>query len=234
MNLNQIESKLKELRIKKNITQEELAKQLYLSRQAVSRWETGKSIPDYQTLISICEFYNVNINYFFEDNNLQDKKSYFDLILENFNKQKTINKFKHTILFLIVFIVIIFSLFYTLYTFNKNNIYELEYRSNDLVCNNGLIVTSPRKIIFKPCVLNFANNIEIKDLELYYYENNKKRLIVSGGTSILNFTWKDKRNVSELFNYRKINIDNAVPNIYIDITTVDNDKKIIILNSRKI
>ena len=89
MNLNQIESKLKELRIKKNITQEELAKQLYLSRQAVSRWETGKSIPDYQTLISICEFYNVNINYFFEDNNLQDKKSYFDLILENFNKQKT-------------------------------------------------------------------------------------------------------------------------------------------------
>ena len=115
-----------------------------------------------------------------------------------------------------------------------NNIYELEYRSNDLVCNNGLIVTSPRKIIFKPCVLNFANNIEIKDLELYYYENNKKRLIVSGGTSILNFTWKDKRNVSELFNYRKINIDNAVPNIYIEITTVDNDKKIIILNSRKI
>ena len=63
---------------------------------------------------------------------------------------------------------------------------------------------------------------------------NKKRLIVSGGTSILNFTWKDKRNVSELFNYRKINIDNAVPNIYIEITTVDNDKKIIILNSRKI
>ena len=44
MSLNEIGAKLKELRIKNNITQDELARNLYLSRQAVSRWETGKSI----------------------------------------------------------------------------------------------------------------------------------------------------------------------------------------------
>ena len=70
MSLNEIGAKLKELRIKNNITQDELARNLYLSRQAVSRWETGKSIPDYQTLILICKFYNVNMNYFFDDNNV--------------------------------------------------------------------------------------------------------------------------------------------------------------------
>lgn len=64
MSLNEICAKLKELRIKNNITQDELARNLYLSRQAVSRWETGKSIPDYQTLILICKFYNVNMDYF--------------------------------------------------------------------------------------------------------------------------------------------------------------------------
>ena len=42
MSLNEIGTKLKELRINNNITQDELASNLYLSRQAVSRWETGE------------------------------------------------------------------------------------------------------------------------------------------------------------------------------------------------
>ena len=104
MSLNEIGAKLKELRIKNNITQDELARNLYLSRQAVSRWETGKSIPDYQTLILICKFYNVNMNYFFDDNNVKDKKYYFNLAFENFNKQKIINKFKITIIFINIYI----------------------------------------------------------------------------------------------------------------------------------
>lgn len=234
MSLNEIGTKLKELRIKNNITQDELASNLYLSRQAVSRWETGKSIPDYQTLILICKFYNVNMDYFFDNNNVKDKKYYFNLVFENFNKQKIINKFKIIIIILIVFVIIIFSLFYTLYTFNKNNIYELKYRSNELVCNSGLIITSPKKIIFKPCVLSFSDGAEINNIEIYYYEQNDKRIILSGGPNILNFTWKDKRNVSELFNYGKINIDNNLPNIYLKITTEDNVEKTIILDSRKI
>ncbi|UKI28712.1 MAG: hypothetical protein L6V78_07550 [Clostridium sp.] len=52
-----------------------------------------------------------------------------------------------------------------------------------------------------------------------------KRTILSGGPNILNFTRKDKRNVSELFNYGKINIDNNLPNIYLKITTEDNVEK---------
>lgn len=137
-------------------------------------------------------------------------------------------------IFSLIFVIIIFSLFYTFYTFNKNNIYELEYRSNELVCNSGLIITSPKKIIFKPCILSFSDGTEINNIEIYYYEQNDKRTILSGGPNILNFTWKDKRNVSELFNYVKINIDNNLPNIYLKITTEDNVEKTIILDSRKI
>lgn len=234
MCLNEIGAKLKELRTKNNITQDELASKLYLSRQAVSRWETCKSIPDYQTLILICKFYNVNMDYFFGNNKVKDKKYYFNLVFENFNKQKIINKFKIVIIVLIVLVIIIFSLFYTFYSFNKNNIYELEYRSNELVCNSGLIITSPQKIIFKPCVLNFSNDVEIKNIEIFYYEQNDKRMILSGGTNILGFTWKDKRNISELFNYGKINIDNDLPEIYLKITTTDDVEKTIILDSIKI
>ena len=57
---------------------------------------------------------------------------------------------------------------------------------------------------------------------------------IISGTNILDFTWKDKRKFSELFNYVKINIDNNLPNIYLKITTEDNGEKTITLDSRKI
>ena len=38
------------LRIKKGLSQEELAEKVFVSRQAVSRWETGETIPNIDTL----------------------------------------------------------------------------------------------------------------------------------------------------------------------------------------
>ena len=40
------EEKIVELRKQKNLSQEELAEQLGVSRQAVSRWELGQTLPD--------------------------------------------------------------------------------------------------------------------------------------------------------------------------------------------
>lgn len=37
---------IRRLRTAKHMTQEELAEQLYITRQAVSAWETGKALPD--------------------------------------------------------------------------------------------------------------------------------------------------------------------------------------------
>ena len=43
------------LRKKKGITQEELAEQMYVSRQTISRWETDSVYPDVETVIKLCE-----------------------------------------------------------------------------------------------------------------------------------------------------------------------------------
>ena len=55
--------KIKELRIFNKMTQEELAKLLYVSKQAVSKWEKGVTLPDIENIIKICELFNVDINY---------------------------------------------------------------------------------------------------------------------------------------------------------------------------
>ena len=52
--------KLQQLRIGKNLTQQQLAEQLYVSRTAISKWESGKAILTLESLkcISKIFFYN--------------------------------------------------------------------------------------------------------------------------------------------------------------------------------
>ena len=53
---------LHELRTKKGLSQDELARELFVTRQAVSRWETGETVPNTDTLKLLSKFFNVSIN----------------------------------------------------------------------------------------------------------------------------------------------------------------------------
>lgn len=52
---------IKQLREKKGITQESLAEQLSVTRQAVSNWENGKTQPDIETLNKIASVLEVSV-----------------------------------------------------------------------------------------------------------------------------------------------------------------------------
>ncbi len=54
--------KLKELRFSKNVTQEELARHLVISAQAVSKWERGTGYPDIMMLPRIAAFFDVSVD----------------------------------------------------------------------------------------------------------------------------------------------------------------------------
>ncbi|AEM79783.1 helix-turn-helix domain-containing protein [Thermoanaerobacter wiegelii] len=55
--------RLKELRKEKNLTQEDLAKILGISRSTIAGYETERKEPDYETLKKIADFFNVSIDY---------------------------------------------------------------------------------------------------------------------------------------------------------------------------
>lgn len=54
--------KLQELRRRRGLTQEELADTLYVSRTAVSRWESGRGYPNIDSLRDISTFFSVSID----------------------------------------------------------------------------------------------------------------------------------------------------------------------------
>ena len=52
---------LKELRKEKELTQEQLAEHFNVSRRSVSRWETGKTLPDVDILIEMADYYEIDL-----------------------------------------------------------------------------------------------------------------------------------------------------------------------------
>lgn len=55
--------RLKEERIHKGLTQTELAKTLYLGQTSVSKYESGKQIPETPTLQKIADFFDISVDY---------------------------------------------------------------------------------------------------------------------------------------------------------------------------
>ena len=76
MNTNLISRYLQRLRREQGFTQEELAQTIHISRQAVSKWETGAAIPDLDTLLKLSRLYGLTINEILEprisDSEVQD------------------------------------------------------------------------------------------------------------------------------------------------------------------
>ena len=61
MNID-IGSTIKTLRLSKSMTQEQLAKALHVSAQAVSKWENGKSYPDIHSLLLLSALFDVSLD----------------------------------------------------------------------------------------------------------------------------------------------------------------------------
>ena len=81
--------KLQQLRKQKGLTQEELAAHLFVSRAAVSKWESGRGYPNIDSLKAIAKFYGVTIDQLLsgeealtiaEDDHRQKQSRFRDLV----------------------------------------------------------------------------------------------------------------------------------------------------------
>lgn len=93
--------KLKDLREKENLSQQELADKLFVSRSAVAKWENGKGLPSDVNLESICKFFDI------DKKSLMLKKE--DII---YTKRKKYNFLKHLIGAIVIdFLIFLVAIF---------------------------------------------------------------------------------------------------------------------------
>lgn len=63
------------LRKSKNLSQEEVADKLNVSRQTISKWETNQSTPDFDKIIPICNLYNITTEELLTENKPTNKEN---------------------------------------------------------------------------------------------------------------------------------------------------------------
>lgn len=73
-----IGERLYNLRKERNLSQEDLANELGVSRQTVSKWETGESTPDFDKIIPLCDFFGIT-----SDELISGKQNIVEVAKEN-------------------------------------------------------------------------------------------------------------------------------------------------------
>ena len=81
---------LRNLRKSKNITQEELSEKVNVSRQSVSKWETGEAYPEMNNILELCKIFHCNINDLVNDNMIDLDSLDEDVVMSvvKFKKEK--------------------------------------------------------------------------------------------------------------------------------------------------
>jgi len=86
-----IGSRIAELRKQAGFTQNGLAETLYVTHQAVSKWENGKSIPSIEILYELTKLFHVSIDYVLDNTEIDENN--YDKLFSNLPRDVVITKF---------------------------------------------------------------------------------------------------------------------------------------------
>lgn len=80
-----IGTRIKDLRKEKELTQEELAKQINTTQDSISLWEKDKRIPDTIYIIALAKFFKVTTDFILEMENEEEKGYNIKQVTQNFH-----------------------------------------------------------------------------------------------------------------------------------------------------
>lgn len=93
-----IGNKLQRARTKANLTQEQVAEALGVSRQTISNWENEKTYPDIRSVVILSDLYDVSLDYLLKDKEETSMTNYIDYLEESTNTVKSKTRLSEIIL----------------------------------------------------------------------------------------------------------------------------------------
>lgn len=216
--MEQIGSIIKDIRKKKNLTQNEFASILGVTFQAVSKWENDKSIPDITILKDISNKFNVDLNYLISGKKVNiNKKSFF----------------KKNMIIITVIIFIIISVCVFLF-FHKHN-YEfktLNGETKDIKVTGSITYDESKSSIYLNVDYNADDNQKYSYIKCTLYEKHQDILNVISEKEYLE---KTPVSLKEYLKMISFVIDNYSPsckyykdsNLYLEISAkIDEEKSV--------
>ena len=112
----EIGKKLKELRQRSNLTQEEVADALFVSRQTVSNWENERSYPDIISIIKLSDLYAISLDELLKG----DQK-----MMEHLDASTNVVKSNRKLIWAILANIVLFLALFAIAGFLPNQIYVI-------------------------------------------------------------------------------------------------------------
>ncbi len=213
MNQEKIGLFIKKLREENSLTQEELAKKVFHGRDAISKWERGKNLPDTETLLILSDIFHVSVNEILAG----ERNTSQNITLDLYNERNKINKkVKRIILVFILIILISISSFLAYYFVNQYktiHAYTINGQTDAFNITNGLFIRTNNKLYFSIGNITSNKNEEIEKIELYYSKDNKENLICRRYSEEMLLT--DYKGYEEYFDLKII--DYILNNLYLKI-----------------
>ena len=173
-----------QLRTDKGWTQEELANMIPITRQAVSRWEQGKSIPDSSTLVILSEIFGVSINELLSGKRIPKKeivkeseKIALEIVDKHILLKKKINRILISFISLFFIGIVGFLCYYFFATYNSVKVYSIGGKSKNFYLQEGVMIVTKQKLFFKLGNLIHSDDIEVDKVTLSFKKDGKDKLL---------------------------------------------------------
>lgn len=227
MDLSKIGKFIYKLRTEKGLSQASLAEMIPITRQAVSRWELGKSLPDSQTLVILSKIFNVSINEILagERNNEQSKKNVTLNLVDEINaKKKKIKMISVISIITVISILFLFLCYYFINSYNSIKVYKIRGENNNFYTYNGIMISTKQKTYIRVGELVSENEkSDIEKLKLYFIDKNKEEQVLYEDSKTDILITSDNGYLEKL---TKEELDYLINNLYLEIYYSDKTDKI--------
>ncbi|MDY2588699.1 MAG: helix-turn-helix transcriptional regulator [Agathobacter sp.] len=186
---------IKKTRIDNNMTQEEYANKFFISRQTVSSWENGRSIPELQTLIDICNTYKMSLDLLLNDDSTYVKKITMT--------QKVVRKLKY-ILPTIIVLLCVYFIYYGAWNV-RNNTMVNEY--NERVLSLGYVRDGKAYELHDKNITYHAGNQELPALK-WDFVNKSLSAYYCDDEMIWDISFRSEDGVG--YFYFQVNVDSSI------------------------
>lgn len=122
---------LKTFRERKGISQIDMAKKLHVSRQTISKWETGKSFPDIESIIMFSDIFEVSL-----DELLKEDKS---MVINDPDNHRT-DESQLLMIISVISLIAPLGFFIALFVLIANKTHYIKYRTIRAICLCSVVI----------------------------------------------------------------------------------------------
>lgn len=198
---------IKNLRMEKHLTQEELANIVFTHRTSVTKWEKGRAIPLNDTLKALSNYFEVSVDEILAGERFpKEHRSEFskEIILSLLSSKVRLTITLKRIILVLVFFIGTFLTYYFITNFNTLHVYRIGFISDKYASKDGILVTSKDKAYLKLGQIDNQSekSKDITRIIIYSTKNNKKTTIYDGDPNNL---FVDKRRYPLYFTAKNLN-----------------------------